>query len=172
MKIFTVVVALFLFCSPWGARAETFIEVKFGENPPHLYVVQNGEIKVKYMVAVARPNIKLQLPIEGSVTQIQVQAPWYPTQKSRDAYAEQHKGSLLPAIIPYGDPRNMMGAGKMLLAFPQGWTNKPLRIHGTTVPSSIGKRVSSGCVRMLDADFLDLAQILASEKLPIKMFWR
>ncbi len=30
------------------------------------------------------------------------------------------------------------------------------RIHGTNEPSSIGKAVSSGCIRMLDADVIDL----------------
>jgi hypothetical protein len=30
------------------------------------------------------------------------------------------------------------------------------RIHGTSDPSSIGKRVSSGCIRMLNEDAIDL----------------
>jgi len=30
------------------------------------------------------------------------------------------------------------------------------RIHGTNQPSSIGKRVSSGCIRMLNEDVIDL----------------
>jgi lipoprotein-anchoring transpeptidase ErfK/SrfK len=30
------------------------------------------------------------------------------------------------------------------------------RIHGTNEPNSIGKAVSSGCIRMMDADVIDL----------------
>ena len=30
------------------------------------------------------------------------------------------------------------------------------RIHGTTEPDTIGKAVSSGCIRMLNQDILDL----------------
>jgi lipoprotein-anchoring transpeptidase ErfK/SrfK len=30
------------------------------------------------------------------------------------------------------------------------------RIHGTNAPDSIGKKVSSGCIRMLNADVIDL----------------
>jgi hypothetical protein len=30
------------------------------------------------------------------------------------------------------------------------------RIHGTNAPSTIGKQVSSGCIRMLNEDVIDL----------------
>jgi lipoprotein-anchoring transpeptidase ErfK/SrfK len=30
------------------------------------------------------------------------------------------------------------------------------RIHGTNAPDTIGKRVSSGCIRMLNDDVIDL----------------
>jgi lipoprotein-anchoring transpeptidase ErfK/SrfK len=30
------------------------------------------------------------------------------------------------------------------------------RIHGTNMPATIGRRVSSGCIRMLNADVTDL----------------
>ena len=30
------------------------------------------------------------------------------------------------------------------------------RIHGTNAPATIGQRVSSGCIRMLNADVIDL----------------
>jgi lipoprotein-anchoring transpeptidase ErfK/SrfK len=32
------------------------------------------------------------------------------------------------------------------------------RIHGTNEPDSIGKAVSSGCIRMMNADVIDLYQ--------------
>jgi lipoprotein-anchoring transpeptidase ErfK/SrfK len=30
------------------------------------------------------------------------------------------------------------------------------RIHGTNMPTTIGQKVSSGCIRMLNADVIDL----------------
>jgi lipoprotein-anchoring transpeptidase ErfK/SrfK len=49
-----------------------------------------------------------------------------------------------------GGPGNPLGARAMYLA------GTVYRIHGTNVPSSIGKRVSSGCIRMLNEDAIDL----------------
>jgi lipoprotein-anchoring transpeptidase ErfK/SrfK len=49
-----------------------------------------------------------------------------------------------------GGPGNPLGARALYL----GHTD--YRIHGTNSPSSIGKHVSSGCIRMRDADVIDL----------------
>ncbi|MDN3718607.1 L,D-transpeptidase [Roseibium salinum] len=38
----------------------------------------------------------------------------------------------------------------------QGSTDTLYRIHGTNQPSSIGKSVSSGCIRMWQQDVIDL----------------
>ena len=53
-----------------------------------------------------------------------------------------------------GGPRNPLGARAMYL-----WANGKdtgYRIHGTNDPSSIGKAVSSGCIRMFNQDVIDL----------------
>ncbi len=49
-----------------------------------------------------------------------------------------------------GGPGNPLGARALYLG------NTDYRIHGTNDPSSIGKHVSSGCIRMLNADVMDL----------------
>jgi lipoprotein-anchoring transpeptidase ErfK/SrfK len=49
-----------------------------------------------------------------------------------------------------GGPGNPLGARALYLG------NTDYRIHGTNNPSSIGKHVSSGCIRMRDADVIDL----------------
>jgi len=49
-----------------------------------------------------------------------------------------------------GGPGNPLGARAMYL----GHTD--YRIHGTNDPTSIGKHVSSGCIRLRDADVIDL----------------
>src|SRR6185312_11328512 len=52
--------------------------------------------------------------------------------------------------IPGGSPKNPMGAGALVLA------DHELAIHGTNNPGSIGGFVSWGCIRMHNADILDL----------------
>ena len=49
-----------------------------------------------------------------------------------------------------GGPGNPLGARALYLG------NTDYRIHGTNNPGSIGKHVSSGCIRMRDADVIDL----------------
>ena len=54
------------------------------------------------------------------------------------------------ATIPGGSPRNPMGAAAM------GLDRGNYAIHGTNDPSSIGGYVSHGCIRMHNADIMDL----------------
>ena len=56
----------------------------------------------------------------------------------------------LPDVIAGGSPRNPMGEAALTLAGGE------YAIHGTNVPGSIGGFVSYGCIRMLNADVLDL----------------
>lgn len=53
-----------------------------------------------------------------------------------------------------GGPYNPLGARALYLF--EGDRDTQYRIHGTTEPWSIGKRVSSGCLRMLNIDIVDL----------------
>ena len=53
-----------------------------------------------------------------------------------------------------GGPRNPIGARGLYL-----WQNNKdtlYRIHGTIEPESIGKSVSSGCIRMINQDVIHL----------------
>ncbi|MCA6105884.1 L,D-transpeptidase [Bradyrhizobium cenepequi] len=68
---------------------------------------------------------------------------WYPP-------AEMIKRQpYLPRFIA-GGPGNPLGARAMYLGLSQ------YRIHGTNDPSTIGKFVSSGCIRMTNEDVMDL----------------
>jgi hypothetical protein len=49
-----------------------------------------------------------------------------------------------------GGPGNPLGARAMYLG------NTMYRIHGTNDPSTIGKHVSSGCIRLTNEDVIDL----------------
>ena len=49
-----------------------------------------------------------------------------------------------------GGPNNPLGARALYIG------STLYRIHGTTEPWSIGQNVSSGCIRMTNADVIDL----------------
>jgi lipoprotein-anchoring transpeptidase ErfK/SrfK len=55
-----------------------------------------------------------------------------------------------------GGLENPLGARALYLF--QGNKDTLFRIHGTNEPDTIGKAVSSGCIRMLNADVIDLYQ--------------
>jgi len=57
---------------------------------------------------------------------------------------------FLPDVIPGGSPRNPMGPRALVLDRDQ------YAIHGTNRPSSIGTFASYGCIRMRNADIMDL----------------
>ncbi len=62
---------------------------------------------------------------------------------------ERRKGRDLPDFVA-GGPGNPLGARALYIG------RTAFRIHGTTEPWTIGKAVSSGCIRMLNADVIDL----------------
>jgi len=68
---------------------------------------------------------------------------WYPPSEmlARQPY--------LPRMTA-GGPGNPLGARAMYIAGTQ------YRIHGTNAPSTIGKQVSSGCIRLTNEDVIDL----------------
>ncbi|MBV8664174.1 MAG: L,D-transpeptidase, partial [Hyphomicrobiales bacterium] len=49
-----------------------------------------------------------------------------------------------------GGPANPLGARALYLG------SSMYRIHGTNEPSTIGRNVSSGCIRMMNQDVIDL----------------
>jgi lipoprotein-anchoring transpeptidase ErfK/SrfK len=59
----------------------------------------------------------------------------------------------LPSYMP-GGPANPLGARALYLF--QGERDTLYRIHGTNEPGSIGRAVSSGCIRLLNQDVHDL----------------
>jgi lipoprotein-anchoring transpeptidase ErfK/SrfK len=72
---------------------------------------------------------------------------WYPTDEMRGG------APGLPARIEPG-PRNPLGARALYLY--QDGRDTLYRIHGTSEPWTIGTEASSGCIRMLNEDVIDL----------------
>lgn len=72
---------------------------------------------------------------------------WYPTDEMR------RETPGIPRMIP-GGAANPLGARALYLY--RGGHDTLYRIHGTTEPWGIGTDVSSGCIRMVNEDAIDL----------------
>jgi lipoprotein-anchoring transpeptidase ErfK/SrfK len=110
---------------------------------PHtyLYFVLGGGKAIRYGIGVGREGFTW-----AGVKQIAKKAEWpdwYPPQEmiSRQPY--------LPRMTA-GGPGNPLGARAMYLG------SSEYRIHGTNNPATIGKQVSSGCIRLTNDDVTDL----------------
>jgi lipoprotein-anchoring transpeptidase ErfK/SrfK len=58
------------------------------------------------------------------------------------------------SVVPAGSPKNILGSRWL------GLSEKGYGIHGTTEPQSIGRQVTSGCIRMRNAEVEELYQIV------------
>ena len=78
------------------------------------------------------------------------------TVANKQEWPDWHPPAEMIARQPYlprmmaGGPGNPLGARAMYLG------SSEYRIHGTNAPDTIGKRVSSGCIRLINADVEDL----------------
>ena len=112
-------------------------------DPAHtyLYFVSGGGSAIRYGIGVGREGFTWS----GTETIVRkAEWPdWYPPSEmiQRQPY--------LPRVMA-GGPGNPLGARALYLG------NTEYRIHGTNQPATIGKQVSSGCIRMLNADVIDL----------------
>ncbi len=75
---------------------------------------------------------------------------WHPPleMQERDPLARQYANGM------EGGPNNPLGARALYLY--QNGRDTLYRVHGTAEQRSIGRAVSSGCIRMLNADVIDL----------------
>ncbi|MGE0237545.1 MAG: L,D-transpeptidase [Parvibaculaceae bacterium] len=106
------------------------------------YILGNGKA-VKYRVATAKRGFGWS---GTHAVSAKVKWPdWRPPKAMRKRRPE------LPAFMG-GGPENPLGARAIYLG------SSIYRIHGTNEPASIGKSVSSGCIRMLNADVSELFQ--------------
>jgi len=114
----------------------------------YLYLVLEGGKAMRYGIGVGRQGFSWA----GTAT-IRRKAKW-PTWTPPAAMVARDEFAAKWAAGMPGGPTNPLGARALYLY--QGSRDTLYRIHGTTVPSSIGKAVSSGCIRMLNADVADL----------------
>ena len=111
----------------------------------HLYLVEGNGRAIRYGIGVGRQGFA-----------------WHGT-------ANVRRKAEWPGWTPPGDmlkrrpdlPLHMEGGienplGARALYLYQGRRDTMFRIHGTNEPDTIGQAVSSGCIRMMNADVIDL----------------
>lgn len=110
-----------------------------------LYLVLPGGQALMYPIGVGREGFTWN----GS-NRISRKAEW-PDWRPPDVMVkrEASRGHFIPAFMP-GGPKNPLGARALYIGSTE------FRIHGTTQPWSIGRAVSSGCIRMLNEHVIDL----------------
>jgi lipoprotein-anchoring transpeptidase ErfK/SrfK len=112
------------------------------DTPNHfLYLVQSDGRAMRYGIGVGRPGFTWSG--QHSVSAKREWPDWIPPEEmlKRQPY--------LPHFVA-GGPNNPLGARALYLG------STIYRIHGSNEPWTIGKNVSSGCIRMRNADVIDL----------------
>jgi lipoprotein-anchoring transpeptidase ErfK/SrfK len=110
-----------------------------------LYLVMGDGKARRYKVGVGREGFQW-----SGNSRISGKAEW-PTWRPPQVMIEREaaKGHYLPEVME-GGPENPLGARALYLG------GTLFRIHGTNNASSIGGAVSSGCIRMMNTDVVDL----------------
>jgi len=121
-----------------GQRPGTIV---IDTNRRFLYLVQEGGRAIRYGIGVGRPGF--EWAGRKTVSMKREWPDWRPP-------AEMLKRR--PDLPRYmrGGPDNPLGARALYLG------SSLYRIHGTNEPHTIGQAVSSGCIRMLNEDVVDL----------------
>jgi lipoprotein-anchoring transpeptidase ErfK/SrfK len=104
------------------------------------YVLGDGRA-IRYGVGVGRPGF--EWAGEKTITAKREWPDWRPPSQMLKRRPD------LPRYMP-GGPDNPLGARAMYLG------SSLYRIHGSNEPETIGQAVSSGCIRMLNDDVMDL----------------
>jgi lipoprotein-anchoring transpeptidase ErfK/SrfK len=106
-----------------------------------LYLVQEEGKAARYGIGVGRPGFTW-----AGVKEITAKREWPDWTPPDDML---HRQPNLPRFMA-GGPENPLGARAMYLG------STLYRIHGSNEPWTIGANVSSGCIRMHNADVIDL----------------
>jgi len=107
----------------------------------YLYFVLGGGKAIRYGIGIGREGFTW-----SGVKSIERKSEWPDWIPPSDMLQRQ---PYLPRFMA-GGPGNPLGARAMYLG------GTVYRIHGTNAPDTIGKQVSSGCIRMVNDDVIDL----------------
>jgi len=130
---------------PTGARPGTIV---VHPDSRFLYLVQDGGRAIRYGIGVGREGFDWS---GEAVIPFKREWPtWTPPAEmiAREPELEKYRNGMEPGL------ENPLGA-RALYLFQNG-VDTLYRLHGTNEPWSIGRAVSSGCVRLLNQDVIDL----------------
>lgn len=117
--------------------------IRTGER--RLYFVLSADEAIEYRVGVGREGYEW-----SGTNHISGKAEWPDWRPPREMIErEAERGHDIPDFMP-GGPDNPLGARAIYIGDTQ------YRIHGTTQPWSIGRAMSSGCIRMMNEEVIDL----------------
>ncbi|MGQ0485132.1 MAG: L,D-transpeptidase [Hyphomicrobiales bacterium] len=117
--------------------------VKTGER--RLYYVMHDGRAIMYSVGVGREGFTWSG--KAAVSRKAEWPDWRPPREMIEREAE--RGTIIPEFMA-GGPDNPLGARAIYIG------DTEYRIHGTSQPWSIGQAVSSGCIRMMNEEVVDL----------------
>jgi lipoprotein-anchoring transpeptidase ErfK/SrfK len=125
----------------------------------HLYLVREGGQAIRYGVGLGREGFEWSG--RGVIQWKQAWPRWFPPEEmiARQPNLEPYRARQVPGTneweggMPAG-PNNPLGA-RALYIFQNG-EDTLYRLHGSPEWWSIGKSVSSGCVRLINQDVIDL----------------
>ena len=113
-----------------------------------LYVVQAGGTAMRYGIGIGRQGFSWSG--RARVGDKQEWPKWFPPKemREREPELERYANGMEPGL------RNPLGARAIYLY--EGRKDTLYRLHGTMEVDSIGRAVSSGCIRLLNQDVIDL----------------
>jgi lipoprotein-anchoring transpeptidase ErfK/SrfK len=110
-----------------------------------LYYIKSDGEAIRYSVGVGKEG--MQWSGQNRISRKTEWPSWTPPQTMIER--EAAKGNYLPDFME-GGPGNPLGARALYVG------STMFRVHGTNNEASIGGAVSSGCIRMMNADVIDL----------------
>lgn len=119
------------------------------------YKTRGGGI-MAYPVGVAK-NVQFEFVGEYTVSRMREWPDWHPPKEMIDRVLRE-EGRILPTRMPGGHGNPL---GSRALYIFEGTRDTLYRIHGTIEAWTIGQAVSSGCIRMHNADVEVLYQLVS-----------
>jgi lipoprotein-anchoring transpeptidase ErfK/SrfK len=114
----------------------------------HLYLILEGGQAIRYGVGVGRAGFEW-----SGIAEIGYKEMWPDWTPPAEMVARDSEAAKWKDGMP-GGPDNPLGARALYLY--QNGRDTLYRLHGTNAPGSIGKAMSSGCIRMLNEDVVEL----------------
>jgi lipoprotein-anchoring transpeptidase ErfK/SrfK len=124
------------------------LQIVVGLNQHRLWLVdREGYVLATYPIAAPRRGMETGTLGEWTISRKAECPKWTPSEELMERLPEKRQYA---DGIPGCTEENPLGVAALYLG------DSLLRIHGTNAPESIGTNASSGCIRMLNEDILNL----------------